>query len=149
MISQTRLAPRKLMSKIGKAIKSMKDKMKHREQGDVKADEDILDLIMLADDRMKKLIYSFLFMLENEGKLNAGNIPALKEIEKMDDNIRKHARQDVKEEDYLRRLAAHFEALTELKMKEAAKMAKHIKLANKYDELAKAHEEISQAYQNR
>ena len=119
--------------------------MKSRQAGDTNADREILELIFSADDNIKKLAYSFLLMLEQDGRLNAANIPALEAIEKMDDEMRKHAKQGIKEEDYIRRVAAHFEALTELKLKKAAKLAKHMELAKRYEEMAKEHERIAQA----
>ena len=145
MISETKSSPGELMSKIGGAVKFMQDKMRNRKAGDTNADKEILDLIFSADDNIKKLAYSFLFMLEEDGRLNAANVPALKTIEKMDDEMRKHAKHGIKEQDYIRRLAAHFEALTEVKLKKAAKLAKHLELAKRYEEMAKEHERISQA----
>lgn len=147
MISQTNKLPADITKMLAGNVNSIADKLKKRSQGDVNADREILKQIAEADENMKKLIYSFLFMLENDGKLNSANIPALKEIEKMDDGLRKQAKKGIKEEDYLRRLAAHFEALTELKLKNAEKMAKHAEMARKYGELAKEHEDIAQAYQ--
>ncbi|MCK5025543.1 MAG: hypothetical protein KAS15_03060 [Nanoarchaeota archaeon] len=145
MMSATRLKPGDVISKLGIIVNFMKEKMKSRQAGDTNADREILELIFSADDNIKKLAYSFLLMLEQDGRLNAANIPALEAIEKMDDEMRKHAKQGIKEEDYIRRVAAHFEALTELKLKKAAKLAKHMELAKRYEEMAKEHERIAQA----
>ena len=145
MMSATRLKPGDVISKLGIIVNFMKEKMKSRQAGDTNADREILELIFSADDNIKKLAYSFLLMLEQGGRLNAANIPALEAIEKMDDEMRKHAKQGIKEEDYIRRVAAHFEALTELKLKKAAKLAKHMELAKRYEEMTKEHERIAQA----
>lgn len=145
MISATKSSPGDIISKLGTAANSMKEKMKNRQAGDTNADKEILELIFSADDNLKKLAYSFLIMLEQDGGLNKANIPALEAIEKMDDEMRKHAKHGIKEEDYIRRVAAHFEAMTEIKLKKAAKLAKHLELAKRYEEMAKEHERIAQA----
>ena len=144
-ISATKSNPRDIITKLGAVVNFMKEKMKNRQAGNTNADKEILELIFSADDSIKKLEYSFLLMLEQDGRLNAANIPVLEAIEKMDDEIRKHAKQGIKEADYIRRVAAHFEALTEIKLKKAAKLAKHLELAKRYEEMAKEHERIAQA----
>lgn len=145
MISATKSNPGDIISKLGIIINSMQKRMKNRQAGDTNADKEILELIFSADDNIKKLAYSFLLMLEQDGRLNAANIPELVAIERMDDEMRKHAKQGIKEEDYIRRVAAHFEAMTEVKLKKAAKLAKHMELAKRYEEMAKEHERIAQA----
>ena len=148
MITKTNLPPSTLAARLYQAAQSLRSKINARTEGDTKADEEIVHLIASADACVKQLFYSFLHTLEKDGRLNAANIDALKEIEKMDDDIRKHAKKGMKEEDYLRRVAAHFEALTEAKLQEAEKMAKHLDLAKRYAEMAKEHERIAKAEQN-
>jgi len=144
MITKTSLPPSTLIARLYQAAQSLHNKIREKKEGDVKADEEIIHLIVSADACVKQLFYSFLHILEHDGKLNAVNIQALKKIEEMDDEIRLHAKNGIKEEDYLRRVAAHFEALTEAKLKEAEKKEKHLELAKKYEELAKEHENIAQ-----
>ena len=145
MKSETRYSTGEIAVKLKNLTNSLNNKMSAAQQGDVSADREILDLISSIDEYSKKLRYSFLHLLENEGRLNSSNIPVLDAIEKMDDEIRKYSKKGKKEEDYLRRLAAHFEALTEQKLKEAEKMKKHFLLAKKYGKLAEQHENIAQS----